>query len=837
MTALSQRDAIIFIHAHPEQVLQRDRSGKGFICPFCGSGSGAHGSGMTTLDGVHFRCWACDEVKNADLIDIIGRQHGAATFGDKLAAACRAFGITLETPSAPSASASGRAPGVLEWGATYDAPENEAPAPAPAPAAPAPVAASPSLQAPQAPAPQQQAPQVTGIKKENNAHDFSEFFARAHADINKTNYHRGLSAETLKRFNIGYVENWKAPNIAPEKVPYVPATPRLIIPINKYHYLARYAGIKGGCKEGYEKQHIGKMENSFFNARALFGSKPCFIVEGEIDAMSLYEIGAAAIGLGSAARVTNFLNFIDAHRARITAPLIIAPDNDEDENGHSAGAAAGAALAEGLRKNNLPFVMADVKALERAGIKIKDCNDALNHADRAAFIAWARDAERRAQIEQMGKPAEATDAYLDTFRQHLKDAARTPPFSTGFINLDKILDHGLYPGLYIIGAISSLGKTTLCLNIADHAATNNPGALGQGRHVIIFSLEMSKDELIAKNLSRLTFIMDKNNAITTRDILTWEIYPNHDQNKSELFEQALKDYREKIAKNLFIIEGDLHTGTAAIRAEIERHIAIYGVRPLVVVDYLQIIASDDEFASDKQRIDSTVSELKRVSRDCSVPILAISSFNRDNYKTDAQMSSFKESGIIEYSSDVLIALQYKREHEESAEEAYDRAINAARDGQGQDIEAVILKNRNGLRGSVDLKFMPKFNYFIDSYEGGRRPQAPASPSLQVSKRSLEREKYKFIFDAVQKGGIATLRDFADHADISQSKLRRQLEDLGGFIIDATDKKNITVKLEPPEAEGSAPEQATDSAPAPEAPAAAPAPEGSSAADDDIDLLS
>lgn len=72
---------------------------------------------------------------------------------------------------------------------------------------------------------------------------------------------------------------------------------------------------------------------------------------------------------------------------------------------------------------------------------------------------------------------------------------------------------------------------------------------------------------------------------------------------------------------------------------------------------MQILAPCNEIASDKQNKDNAVLELRRISRDYKTPIIAISSFNRDNYNSVASMTAFKESGIIEYSSDVLIALQ------------------------------------------------------------------------------------------------------------------------------------------------------------------------------------
>ena len=106
--------------------------------------------------------------------------------------------------------------------------------------------------------------------------------------------------------------------------------------------------------------------------------------------------------------------------------------------------------------------------------------------------------------------------------------------STGFSNLDKLLDGGLYPGLYVIVALSSLGKTMFVLQIA---------RLGQG--FLIFSLEMSRSELMTKSLSRLMFVeeLKRKHGVslvkTTREILRGEFY---NISEEELFNVALEHH-------------------------------------------------------------------------------------------------------------------------------------------------------------------------------------------------------------------------------------------------------------------------------------------------------
>ena len=140
---------------------------------------------------------------------------------------------------------------------------------------------------------------------------------------------------------------------------------------------------------------------------------------------------------------------------------------------------------------------------------------------------------------------------------------------------------------------------------------------------------------------------------------------------------------------------------------------------------MQILSApaSDYRGTDKQKTDENVLELKRLSRDENIPVIAISSFNRDNYTTPVNMASFKESGALEYGSDVVIGLQLEgmdfqegeadKAREKRIRELRKEAEALGRAGKGQQIQIKILKNRNGSKGSATLNFYPMFNYFED----------------------------------------------------------------------------------------------------------------------------
>ena len=520
--------------------------------------------------------------------------------------------------------------------------------------------------------------------------DYTNFFLQANQNISKTNYHRGISLDTLNRFKIGYIENWRHP-----KTPLtVPTSPRLIIPTSKHSYLARDTRNNlTDMQKKYSKSKVGAVH--IFNINALYtASKPIFIVEGEIDALSVIDVGGEAIALGSTSNVRKLLETLEKQKP--TQPLIIAPDNDE------AGQKALKQLSDGLDSLGIEYYTINFTK------PYKDANEALI-ADRESFSSMVEEieqnpagAEKMIQEEEYLKTSVAN--HLKEFINGIDENANTTYIPTRFKALDTVLDGGLYEGLYIVGAISSLGKTTFVTQMCDQIAES-------GQEILIFSLEMARTELMAKSISRLTFLDVLKNAgriqdaKTARGITTGSRYARYSQVEKDLIQRAIDTYG-RYAENIFIHEGIGDIGTEQIRETVNKHISITGRKPVVLIDYLQILAPTNDRATDKQNTDKAVLELKRISRDFKIPVIAISSFNRDNYSSPVSMQSYKESGAIEYSSDILIGLQLKG----AGKKEFD--VTEAKAKNPREIELVILKNRNGATGKrIQYKYYPMFNYF------------------------------------------------------------------------------------------------------------------------------
>lgn len=516
--------------------------------------------------------------------------------------------------------------------------------------------------------------------------DLTSYFQRVHGQINKTDYPqlRGLSETIINRFNLGFDDAFIALGNGP-----MTKWNALIIPTGKGSFVARNTS-----PDASKENRIRKTGSSpLYNIQALTESKkPIFITEGEIDALSIMEVGGEAIGLGSTANARAFIKALQTNKP--SQRLILSLDNDD------IGQQTSAQIAKELETMNIPFSTANISG------NYKDPNEALMN-NREGFEQSVKEASKTEKDDYLTTSAAH---YLRSFVNGINDSVNTPVIPTGFPNLDKLLDGGLYEGLYIFGAISSLGKTTLITQIGDQIAQ-------AGTDVLIFSLEMSRFEIMAKSISRQTFIQsignsqiknaDTRNAKTIRGITSGRRYEGYSKEEKELIGRSINAYG-KYAQNIFITEGTGDIGVKEIRESIEKHISLTGKKPIVIIDYLQIIAPHNEKMSDKQNTDKAVLELKRISRDFKIPVIGISSFNRASYSNTVSMEAFKESGAIEYSSDVLIGLQLKGAGEKEFNAKTVKLENPRR------IELTILKNRNGTMGDVNFSYYSYFNYFVEN---------------------------------------------------------------------------------------------------------------------------
>lgn len=509
---------------------------------------------------------------------------------------------------------------------------------------------------------------------------------------------RGLSLEIAERFKVGFSSNWASPT-AILKGHKPQGTPRLIIPTGPFSYIARDSrdSIPEG-EQSYKKMKEGPVH--IFNEEALSKNQPIFIVEGEIDAMSIMETGKAeAIGLGSVANINLFMkalykakNKAKAEQRDFYPTLLVALDNDD------AGNRAINRLTTQLNRANVTNYVVQIARGS------KDANEALVK-DRAQFT---KDIENT-----LKDPDNRLQGLLDYINRNEEVEA----IPTGFSNLDKVLDGGLYEGLYGIGAISSLGKTTFALQIADYIAQYDK------KPVLYFALEMGTYELMTKSISRITFENaqgEETLAQGTRSLLKGKWKQRYNKAQYANVMQSFKEYGD------FYSDVIIHDGSEArptiydISETVNSYVARTGNKPVVIIDYLQILKPTNERGTDKANVTTSVNEMKKIATRYHIPVIVISSFNRLNYNSPVSMEAFKESGDIEYSTDVLIGLQLK------GVGTNDFDVNEAKRRMPRNVEAVILKNRNGATGNtLQYAYYSMFNKFLDMdsmEEPERQPQ-------------------------------------------------------------------------------------------------------------------
>ena len=695
-----------------EEILQRittpaKKQGE-YICLLCGHG--AHGDGLkknprSTKYGL--KCFgACGF--SGDILEYLKRAEGLDSFTEQLERASSLLGISLDPPK--------KDPRFLDWDSTIgkDKPAKE-------------------VGQKQPKTEQEEATHMdihtdtythTDTQPEKDYRDYYKKCSERLGDVESYLASRGISKETASKQSIGYepeAEVWEEIGEGKKRKTSWKA---LIIPTSQSSYIIRNTDPEASEKNRYRK--VGEVHLYHIEKALRQTEKPIIIVEGELDAISILEVGGEAIGLGSTSNTGKLVEALKTTKPE--KPLILALDNDK------AGATASEELSKSLSELKLPFYVANIYG------EAKDANEALQR-DRESlaykvlnFEKWKLEEERKDYLQR-----ETAYGRLGEFMDGIKASVNTPATPTGFPLFDDILDGGLYEGLYCIGAITSLGKTTLALQIADQIASRTK------KRILIFSLEMSRAELISKSLSRLTLMevfkggKSTKLAKTARGITDGDRHTRYSKEELGIMDTALKEYSSKYASKISIYEGIGDIGVQQIREEVDRVKRLFGEAPIVLVDYLQILAPyNEEYirATDKQNTDKNVVELKRISRDYKTTIIGISSFNRDNYTAPVNLSSFKESGAIEYSSDVLIGLQflgmdYEEGENDKQRDKRIRELRKSEDargraGQDQTIQLKVLKNRYGCKGDVILSFYPMFNYFEENIEkntegtGGQR---------------------------------------------------------------------------------------------------------------------
>lgn len=251
--------------------------------------------------------------------------------------------------------------------------------------------------------------------------------------------------------------------------------------------------------------------------------------------------------------------------------------------------------------------------------------------------------------------------------------------ATGFFDLDDITG-GFQPNqLIIVAARPSMGKTAFALNVCDHAAVNLKTP------VLFVSLEMGKLEL-AERLICSRSRVDGHKLRTGQNMGTREI------------SQLSKSYDELRVASMFIDDTPARN-MLQITAN-ARRLKLRSKLGVIMVDYIQLIDSEESRDSRQEQIAKISRRLKTLARDLEVPVVALSQLNRaveNREDRRPRMADLRESGAIEQDADIVLLLHRP--------EYYD-----ANDQPGV-AEVIVAKNRNGATGNVKLTFLKNCTRF------------------------------------------------------------------------------------------------------------------------------
>jgi replicative DNA helicase len=262
-----------------------------------------------------------------------------------------------------------------------------------------------------------------------------------------------------------------------------------------------------------------------------------------------------------------------------------------------------------------------------------------------------------------------------------KSGNSIPGMSTGLADLDHKIMGLNNSDLILIASRPGMGKTSIALNIALHAAKTT------GKAVAVFSLEMSREQLALRLLSSESFIDNKKLQTGRVNSADWK---------------KLAAAAESISSANLLINDNPSLSVADMNAQCRR-VKNLG---LIVIDYLQLMQSASGgrgYSSEtRTQVVSDISRMMKImAKELNVPVICLSQLSRESEKRGDKrpiLSDLRESGAIEQDADIVLGL-YRDEYYNKESES------------GNEAECLVLKNRRGETGTVLLQWLPEYTTY------------------------------------------------------------------------------------------------------------------------------
>lgn len=349
-------------------------------------------------------------------------------------------------------------------------------------------------------------------------------------------------------------------------------------------------------------------------------------------------------------------------------------------------------LSQGVpsQTNLVPYIeIVKTKSVARQKIRLagkinsslfENDSDSVAEAEKQLY-----DLNNQSQIEGFSTPADLTDSILRSIHKTSKNPSRITGLETGFDRLD-LITTGLQPeDLVIIAARPSMGKSALCMTLAQNAAVHNNNSIA------VFSLEMSKTSLYRRMLAAEARV---------------------DANKIRNGYLSIHEWARLLAASKIIDKAPIYidsTGgitTMELRAKVTK-LSMKGVKlDMIIVDYIQLMNGTKKSNNRQEEVSSISRDLKAIAKEMQLPVVALSQLSRaPENRTDHRphLADLRESGAIEQDADI-VAFIYR-------EEQYNRTP----ENEGM-AELIVAKQRNGPTETIRLAFIKELTKFENLWE-------------------------------------------------------------------------------------------------------------------------
>ncbi len=356
---------------------------------------------------------------------------------------------------------------------------------------------------------------------------------------------------------------------------------------------------------------------------------------------------------------------------------------------------------------NRKLIRASRKIIETS-MKGGDEKEALAFAEKSIYDI-SQQAERSALLGMA--EGDIIGQVLHKFEQLQSDPDAFRGIPTGFKRLDKIT-HGLQSGtLVVLAARPGMGKTSLAMNLVEHAALN------AGKICAVFSLEMPRTEIIQRLICS---------------------YANVSMSKALSGQLSSKEWKklmlagDRLKKSKIFVDDSSRITPGEILSKCRRLRSTAGGLDMVMIDYIQLMSGGDKKFENSDNRTQEVAEITRnlkiMAKELGVPVIALSQLRRIQSK-EPQLSDLRESGAIEQDADIVMFINRPDQMASKEEVDSGKVVKGA-------AELHLAKHRAGEQGRISLRFIGECTKFVEEDDQNREDEPP---QYGVTPRAVEEE--------------------------------------------------------------------------------------------------